>query len=198
MWRHCSTRLRRPDVDRLSDVTSALPAFDAVMGRLLGEIATRSGCRVLPSTGLPLLPVNLTLPDDVRRFYERCGGLMLFAQATFPWRVSGPHELVAASPRLLTPTLAAELAATDPTELTNSCYIIGTGGDGRATEPHIVIDLHPDRAGRCYEVFWDTYGLVGDMPIVALDVVELLARLLATDGERATLPGPHHGDAYDQ
>jgi hypothetical protein len=46
---------------------------------------------VLPSTGLSLLLVDLVLPDDLRRFYERCGGRMLFAQATFPWRVSGPH-----------------------------------------------------------------------------------------------------------
>lgn len=102
---------------------------------------------------------------------------------------------MAASARLLTPELAAEIAATDPTDLTNGCYVIADGGAGAATEPHIVIDLHPDRAGRCYEVFWHTYGIAGDMPMVARGVAELLHRLLATGGSQTTLPGPHHGDA---
>jgi hypothetical protein len=35
------------------------------------------------------------------------------------------------------------------------------------------------------------------MPIIAYTMTELLSRLTATSGTQATLPGPHHGDAYD-
>ena len=177
---------------------SAVPGSGAALTRVLDEVASRAGCRVLPPDGWPLAPANLAMPDDLHQFYEHCGGLVLFEQAAFPWRISGPHELVPASPRLLTPELTAEIAATDPTDLTNGCYVIADGGAGAATEPHVVIDLHPDRAGRCYQVFWDTYGLAGDMPIVAYGMAELLHRLLTSRGSQATLPGPHHGDAYQQ
>lgn len=105
---------------------------------------------------------------------------------------------VAASPRLLTQELADEIASTDPTDLTSGCYVIADGGTGASTEPHIVIDLHPHRSGRYYAAGWDTYGLAGDMPIVAHGITELLHRLLETNGTQAILPDPYHGDAYDQ
>jgi hypothetical protein len=36
------------------------------------------------------------------------------------------------------------------------------------------------------------------MPIIADSIDELLRRLLDTNGEQATPPGPFHGDAYDR
>lgn len=139
---------------------------------------------------------GLVIPDDLGSLHERCGGAVLFEGAPFGWRVSGPDELVAASPRLLTRELADEIAATDPSDLTNGCYVIADMGAGTSTEPHVVIDLHPGRAGRCYATGWDTYGLVGEMPVVAHGVVELLYRLLETNGDQAMPPGPSYGDAY--
>ena len=182
---------------RLASVTSSAWRGDPLT-LVLAEIADRTGCRLLPPAGPATVPAGLTIPDEVRRLHERCGGLILFEGAPFAWRISGPRELVAASPRLLTPELADEIAADDPTELTNGCYVIADGGTGGATEPHMVIDLQPDRAGRCYAVGWDTYGLVGEMPIVAHGIVELLHRMLAAEGMEATLSGPNDVDAYGQ
>jgi hypothetical protein len=42
----------------------------------------------------------------------------------------------------------------------------------------VVVDLHPARAGRYYDAFWDTYGVVGQMPTVAFTVAGVLRRLV--------------------
>ncbi len=97
----------------------------------------------------------------------------------------------------MTPADAAKIAVEYPQDLTNGCYVIADGGRGDATEPHVVIDLDPRRAGRCYEVFWDRYGLAGDMPVVARTVVELLMWLLATDPQTGRTSSAPFGDAYD-
>ncbi|MDG4786854.1 hypothetical protein O7626_13095 [Micromonospora sp. WMMD1102] len=167
------------------------------LAKVLDEIGQRRQCRLLPPAGPPLVPVGLPVPDDLRLLYERCGGAILFEGSPFAWRVSGPRKLVAASPRLLSHELADEIAIDDPTDVTTGCHVIADGGTGASTEPHIVVDLHPDRSGRCYATGWDTYGLVGDMPVVARDITELLQRLLDTDGVQSNLPGRDYGDAYD-
>lgn len=151
---------------------------------------------MLSPIGQAQVPVGVLVPDDLRRFYDRCGGVVLFADAPFTWHVSGPDRLVPASPRLLTPAIAARTAHEEPDDLTNSCHVIADGGRESATDQHVVIDLHPDRLGRCYDAFWDTYGLVGEMPVVALTIAELLEVLLASGGQVGALPG-RYGDAYD-
>ena len=163
---------------------------------VLTEVAQRPGCQLLPPTGSVSLPDRFTLPDDLRRFYELCGGAVLFEGATFEWTVSGPRQLVPASPRLLGPKPAQDIAAQYPDDLTNSCFVFAESGPG-GTASLVVVDLHPARAGRYYDAFWDSYGLVGDMPILALTAAEALHRLLDTQGARATHLEPFHGDAYD-
>jgi hypothetical protein len=56
-----------------------------------------------------------------------------------------------------------------------------------SAEPHVVIDLAPERLGFCYAVAWDTYNLVGEMPIVARSVAELFHVLLHDAGADALL-----------
>ncbi|OKI49333.1 SMI1/KNR4 family protein [Micromonospora sp. CB01531] len=163
---------------------------------LLDRIARTHGCSVLPPTGGAVAGRGHRVPDNLREFYQLCGGAWLFRDAPYQWRVCGPDDLVPASPRLLTEAIAREIETEVPADLTNGCYVIADGG-GAATDPHIVIDLHPTRAGRCYLVGWDTYGLVGEMPVVATSVLELLRWLLSTDGANPTL-APTQGDAYDQ
>ena len=163
---------------------------------MLAEIADRHDCRLLPPTGQARVRSGLVVPADLSRFHDRCGGAILFVNAPFTWYVSGPDRLVAANPRLLTPEVAAQVADEEPDDLTNGCYVIADGGRDAATDPHIVIDLHRQRLGRCYDTFWDRYGLVGDMPVVALTIAELLRSLLATGGDEAVLLA-RYGDAYD-
>ncbi|WP_089247020.1 SMI1/KNR4 family protein [Asanoa hainanensis] len=152
---------------------------------LLDRVAGTPGCAVLPPSGQPMHRI----PADLRELYDFCGGARLWG-----WRLSGPTELVPASPRLLGEAVAREVAVDQPDDLTNGCYVIADGG-GATTDEHVVIDLHPARAGRCYLAFWDSYGLVGEMPVVARSIPELLRWLLDTNGVDPTL-APTHGDAY--
>jgi hypothetical protein len=163
---------------------------------VLAEVAQHSGCHLLPPAGPVTLPDRFALPDDLHRFYELCGGAVLFEGAPFEWTVSGPNQLVPASPRLLGSKPAHDIATEYPDDLTNSCFVFAQSGPG-STDSLVVVDLHPARAGRYYDAFWDSYGLVGQMPILALTAAEVLHRLLDTQGARATHLEPFHGDAYD-
>lgn len=161
-------------------------------GRFSARSLLDRAAGVLAVRGSVSVPDNLVLPEGLRELYELCGGVLLYETSSFPRRLCGPDDFVPASPRLLGQEVADQVARDDPDDITNSCYVLVDGGQGGSTEPHVVIDLSPERAGRCYAAFWDTYGLVGEMPLVAVSVVELLQLLLA-DGGRDALPTP----AYD-
>jgi hypothetical protein len=111
--------------------------------------------------------------------------------------VCGPDIFVPASPRLLGEKVAQQVARDDPGDLTNTCYVIVDGGQGSSTEPHLVIDLAPERVGRCYSATWDTYGIVGEMPVVATSIAELLELLLRDGGEDGLSTATPDRDAYD-
>ena len=107
--------------------------LDDELDRVLAEIAGRDDCRLLPPTGQARVPDGLAIPDELRRFHDRCGGADLFTHGPFRWHVSGPDRLVPASPRLLTPAIAARVTVEHPDDLTNTCYVIADGGDESAT-----------------------------------------------------------------
>ncbi len=54
-----------------------------------------------------------------------------------------------------------------------SWYIIADCGNG----DYLTIDLSKERMGRCYDGFHETYGLVGETPIIAMSFTELLTGL---------------------
>jgi antitoxin YokJ len=164
---------------------------------VLADIAGHAGCHLLPPAGQPILPGGFVLPGDLRRFYELCGGAVLFEGAAFAWKVSAPNQLVPASPRLLGPSLAEQIAGQQPDELTNRCFVFAASGDA-STDSLVIVDLHPARAGKFYDGFWDSYGVVGQMPILATTVANLVGQLLDTRGLHVPHPPPGHGDAYDE
>jgi hypothetical protein len=167
---------------------------------LLERLRTTPGCVVRPPRGQPELRPGLALPGDLVSFYELCGGVLLSARAALPLRVSGADELVPAAPRLLTEELAASELEADPSSVVSTCFVIVDNGTGGATDRHVVIDLHPARLGRCYETFWDRFGLAGDMPVVAAAFGDLLAGLTARANagvDDLLSDWPTLGDAYD-
>ncbi len=99
-----------------------------LLAELLRQIAGLPGCRVLPAVGTVNVTGNVVVAADVRQLFELCGGMLLFEDAAVPRRVCGPGALVPASPRLLTLRIAAEIAAQQPEDLTNTCYVIVDGG----------------------------------------------------------------------
>jgi hypothetical protein len=163
---------------------------------LVRDLRAQADCFVHPPRGHPELPQQFVLPADLARFYELCGGATLFAGASLPLRVCGPDEFVPAAPRLLTHAIAAEQRRTDPEGVVSTCFVLVDNGEGAATDEHVVVDLHPERLGRCYATFWDCFGLRGDMPIVAFGVADMLEALLRSGSEG--LDGlASLGDAYD-
>jgi hypothetical protein len=168
---------------------------DDDLGEVLEAVAARADCRVLPPDTWAL-PVGLTVPADLGEFSRRCGGLVLFENADFPWWVWPVGHLVPAGPRLLGAETARQVAADDPEELTNGCFVVADDGTGASTAPHVVIDLNTERAGRCYVTGWDTFGLVGDMPIIAVDMAGLIRWLLEAGGTSPYGLERKLGDAY--
>jgi len=71
------------------------------LSHMLATVARHGGCALVPPAGHVTLPDGFALPDDLRRFYELCGGAVLFEGAPFEWRLNSPQQLVPASPRLL-------------------------------------------------------------------------------------------------
>lgn len=121
---------------------------------------------------------------------------MLFEGSRFPWRVGDADQFLPAGPRLLGGDDAQAVAAEHPEDLTNTCFVIADDGTGNSTAPHVVVDLHPARAGRCYATGWDTFGLVGDMPIIAVDMAGLITWLLEAGGDAPAGGQRAFGDAY--
>ena len=153
------------------------------IAELVAELRARPDCRLEPPRGQARVRDGLVVPSDLVRFHELCGGAMLFLDADLPLRVSGPDELVPAAPRLLTVELAADAMRDEPESPVSTTYVIVDNGTGGATDEHVVIDLHPDRLGRCHETFWDRFGPPEDSPLVAESFTDLVPWLLATEGE---------------
>lgn len=101
-------------------------------------------------------------PLDVRRFYELCGGVLLFEGKDYPCQIVPSEKFT-----LSNPVIIGEKANED---ISSHWYIVVHDGNG----DYITIDLHQDRLGSCYDSFWDRHGVPGDSPIIAKSFTELL------------------------
>jgi hypothetical protein len=98
-----TTSLRLPArLPQTNTVTTVAPGETEPDNAVMDDIQRRPGCRLLPPTGFPMVPTGLIVPDDLRRFYRLCGGLILFEHAP----------------------------ASDPDDLTTGCYVLADGGSG--------------------------------------------------------------------
>jgi hypothetical protein len=157
--------------------------------RLIQEAETLSNCEVYPASALPKLRSSHILPYDLEEFYKECGGMQLFNDSDFPYRVIPPIEIKSANLEILGEEVEDDI--------TNDWYTIVDCGNG----DFITIDLHPERLGRCYDSFHETHGLVGDSAIIALSFTELLHQLFQYKGKRIFWLDDNFitlGDAYDK
>jgi hypothetical protein len=166
--------------------------IDLVGGReldgMLVRLESTSGCVIRPRAGEPVLGDGIALPGDLAAFYLHGGGASLFPDADFGFDIVGPEGFVPA-----TATVAGPLTEDD--DRSRWWYVVA-----RSDDHPVVIDLHPDRLGRSYDGFWDTYGLPGDMAVVARSFTELVDELLRAEGSRLHWLQPEWtplGDAYD-
>lgn len=130
------------------------------------------------------------LPDDLREFYELCGGLTLFTDSFFVWEIVGPREIV--------PTNLVLLGEQFEDDITSSWSVIAREpGDSGSL---ISIDLGADRLGWCYDSNADVHGLVGDCAVLAHSFTELLSELIEARGQHVFWTADDFvskGDAYD-
>ncbi|WP_051452240.1 hypothetical protein [Actinospica robiniae] len=163
---------------------------------ILATVAETADCEVMPLTSETFQPAREEVePADLHELRRSSGGLRLHASGGHPWTVTSTP--VPAGPVLLSAAVADQVRAESPDDLTNTCHVIATDKPGTSTGFNIVIDLHHTRAGRCYLTAWDSFGIVGDMPIVAHGVTGLLDWLLSLGGANPAERLPNLGDAYD-
>ncbi|MFL6073974.1 MAG: hypothetical protein ACJ73S_11320 [Mycobacteriales bacterium] len=120
-------------------------------------------------------------------FYVHCGGVDLYAAADCEIRIVDPAELLPSNIVIL-----GEQFDDDPS---SSWYVIAESPN----REYLSIDLAVDRNGRCYDSFHEVHGIVGSCPVIALTFTELLARLLAAQGDHWYWLEPDFvglGDAY--
>lgn len=163
---------------------------------LLTKIRVTPDCRLLAPAGLPLLGKSHSLPDDVREFYQLCGGVHMAEDTQYPIAIIPPTSCIPANPVLLGEV--AELAQqAQGDDISWTWYIIADCGNG----DYVTIDFDQERLGRCYDSFHETYGLVGETPIIAFSFTELLTRFYESRGQRWYWLRPDFiplGDAYDK
>ncbi|EPZ37121.1 MULTISPECIES: SMI1/KNR4 family protein [Bacillales] len=155
---------------------------------LINKIKNLGDCVVYPPAGIPNVSTSHILPDDVYKFYELCGGALLFEKADYSILIVPPQDF-----QLANPIIVGELCEED---ISSDWYICATDRNGE----YITIDLNPGRLGRCYDSFYDRHGVVGECSIIATSFTDLLERLIENRGrhwywlQEDFIP---LGDAYD-
>jgi hypothetical protein len=162
--------------------------------QILSLLARHPAWHVLPPSGLPCVADGDVLPADIVEFYTYCGGAVLGQGAAYEARILPPQEWTLANVALLgmdaTPGRRQE-----PEDASWHWYRMVDCGNGDA----ITIDCRPSRNGWCYDSTHETYGVIGQMAIVAFSFGELLSQLCAHAGEQwywLAASFPPKGDAY--
>lgn len=157
--------------------------------KILENIRNTPDCIVYSPCGLPILNKNIQIPNDLKIFYENCGGVSLFIDREYGFTIVKPKELVLANPVII-----GELCEED---ISSEWYIIAKDAENN----YITIDLSKERLGRCYDSFWDRHGMVGECAVVAKNFTELLWQLYRNQGKSLFWLNSdfvYIGDAYDK
>ena len=156
--------------------------------KLLEILKKDQECKIYPPDGIPVIKAGLKMPDDLRDFYEICGGVELFPEKEYGFTILSPKDITLANPIII-----GELCEED---ISSTWYVLCKDRN----ENYITIDMDKKRLGRCYDSFWDRHGVVGECPIVAMSFTELLMSLLTQKGEKLfwlEKDFEYLGDAYD-
>lgn len=165
--------------------------------QLITKIKADSSNNIFPPEGIPTVGGKYTLPTDLVQFYSLCGGVQLYEDKPYSTKIVAPNDFVSANPALIGAEIieAEKAKGTYDNEISVDWFIIASLGNS----DFIVMDLNPERHGRCYSAFWDSYPLVGDTPIIANSFTELFQRLIDNEGEYWYFLEKDFsmGDAYD-
>jgi hypothetical protein len=139
---------------------------------LLDQIARDPACAILPAAGQVMVNVAHTVPEDMRAFYNLCGGCVIGRGSFYEARIVAPAEVVLANDIILGEyaAIAREEHSEDPSW---NWYIIAEVENGN----WLSIDFGLTHNGRCYDSFWETHRQMGNMPVIAASLTELLQQL---------------------
>jgi antitoxin YokJ len=165
-----------------------MPTIEEVMSR----IERTPDCSLLPPAGQPqLVPgKDHRLPDDMRRFYEVCGGARLYTSSGYGFTVVPPEQVVPVDMDLLGKVYESDISASWYVAARLNVSVLDI----------LSIDLAPERLSRCYCSFVGNHREAGDCPIVATSLTDLLGGLLDEQGRYLFWWEPGFeplGDAYD-
>jgi antitoxin YokJ len=145
---------------------------------LIKAVSEDKDCVVLPATGIPNSPLPpLALPEDLLRFYQMCGGVVLFPQKPYSFQIVPPTEMLPANP-ILKGEFYREHKSEFDADISSAWFLIARGKDWMEC---ITIDLSDSRRGYCYDSFWDVYA-TPDSKVVAKTFTELLENLYQGKG----------------
>ena len=156
---------------------------------LIEKIRNTPDCIVHNPCGLPLANKNIELPNELKVFYENCGGITFFTNKEYRFTIVAPEEMVLANP-----VIVGELCEED---ISAEWYIICKDSQNN----YITMDLAKERVGRCYDSFWDRHGVVGECAVIARNFTELLTQLYNNQGKSLFWLDDdfaYIGDAYDE
>src|SRR5260370_38235078 len=139
------------------------------LDNLLLHIQVTPGCMIYAPVGLPVIGASHCLPDDLRNFYQWCGGLSLAEKTLYSITIVPPTKCVLANLVILGEEVDELAQLSEVENISWSWYIIADCGNG----DYLTIDLSKERLGRCYDSFHETHGWRGDTPIVAMSFAEL-------------------------
>ena len=147
------------------------------INQLMDSIAEEANCHIVAPSTVPLVNSPLVLPQDLIAFYRRCGGLELFKEEVFGFRIVSPQEFVPANPVLLGNFYLENRYEFDA-DASGAWYLIARG---IKSDEFITIDLNVTKNGYCYDSFWEVHA-TGNSKVVAQSFTELIERLYAARG----------------
>jgi antitoxin YokJ len=125
------------------------------------------------------VPREFALPDDLRFFYESCGGAELFVASGFMIRIVSPEELILTNTVIFGGmALEAEIWEELERHKSRSWYRVAQG-DGESQ--YVSIDLALKCPGTCYDSHWVNHP--GNSKIIAYSFTEFLYRTIMGRGK---------------
>ena len=158
------------------------------LDQIVADLQGRPDRYFRPATRRPILPPGFRLPTDLAAFYERFSEAALFIDdgGAARCRIQPPEGFVQVGQVILGhPTL---------TGVERSWFAVFDVREG----DYVAIDLLPERLGRCYDCFHETYGKPGYCKVISLSFTDLLNHLAEAVGRAFWLDRAFrgYGDAY--
>jgi hypothetical protein len=159
--------------------------------KLLDQIDTNPQCQIYPVRGLPQVDDKHTLPADIVEFYTLCGGVDLFTESDYSYKIVPSNDFIRANPVIM-----GNFWQEWEDDISANWYIVASNPERQ----YLTIDLNLQKLGRCYDSFIGHHANPRYCPIIATSFTDLFHRLLQNSGQYPYWLEPNFrslGDAYD-